>query len=41
MPILELGAGDGSLMLRLAKQRKGQWPQVAVTLLDRRRVSTR
>src|SRR5260221_14794624 len=35
--ILELGAGDGSLMLRLAKQRKAQWPNVAVTLLDRQK----
>jgi len=33
--ILELGAGDGSLMLRVAKQRKSNWPNVAVTLLDR------
>ncbi|MEO7760711.1 MAG: hypothetical protein ABIS68_02235 [Casimicrobiaceae bacterium] len=33
--ILELGAGDGSLMLRIAKQRKLVWPSVAVTLLDR------
>jgi len=33
--ILDLGAGDGSLMLRVAKQRKSEWPNVAVTLLDR------
>jgi 2-polyprenyl-3-methyl-5-hydroxy-6-metoxy-1,4-benzoquinol methylase len=33
--ILDLGAGDGSLMLRVAKQRKTRWPNVAVTLLDR------
>src|SRR4051794_3460879 len=33
--ILDLGAGDGSLMLRVAKQRKVRWPHVAVTLLDR------
>lgn len=34
--ILDLGAGDGSLMLRVAKQRKSHWPDVAVTLLDRK-----
>jgi len=33
--ILDLGAGDGSLMLRVAKQRRLRWPNVAVTLLDR------
>lgn len=33
--ILELGAGDGSLMLRLARRRAGRWPEVKVTLLDR------
>ena len=33
--IIELGAGDGSLMLRIAKHRKKKWPNVAVTLLDR------
>ncbi len=33
--ILELGAGDGSLMLRLARQRAARWPGVNVTLLDR------
>jgi hypothetical protein len=37
--ILELGAGDGSLMLRIAKHRKAQWPNVAVTLLDRQNAS--
>jgi hypothetical protein len=36
--ILELGAGDGSLMLRIAKHRKKRWPNVAVTLLDRQNV---
>lgn len=35
--ILDLGAGDGSLMLRVAKQRKSRWPDVAVTLLDRQK----
>jgi hypothetical protein len=33
--LLELGAGDGSLMLRLALRRASQWPGVRVTLLDR------
>jgi hypothetical protein len=33
--MLELGAGDGSLMLRLARQRAAHWPDVQVTLLDR------
>jgi Methyltransferase domain len=33
--LIELGAGDGSLMLRLAQRRAGRWPDVHVTLLDR------
>ena len=33
--LLELGAGDGSLMLRLAQKRAARWPNVRVTLLDR------
>lgn len=33
--ILELGAGDGSLMLRLARRRAVRWPDVNLTLLDR------
>jgi hypothetical protein len=33
--VLELGAGDGSLMLRLAQRRAARWPGVNVTLLDR------
>jgi hypothetical protein len=33
--MLELGAGDGSLMLRVAERRAAHWPGVAVTLLDR------
>lgn len=33
--ILELGAGDGSLMLRLARRRAARWPGVNLTLLDR------
>jgi hypothetical protein len=33
--LLELGAGDGALMLRLAQRRQTDWPDVRVTLLDR------
>lgn len=33
--VLELGAGDGSLMLRIAKQVAQSWPAVELTLLDR------
>ncbi|MEO6066304.1 MAG: hypothetical protein ABIP49_11055 [Lysobacterales bacterium] len=33
--LVELGAGDGSLMLRIARQRKAQWPGMRLTLLDR------
>ncbi len=33
--MLELGAGDGSLALRLARKRATQWPPVSLTLLDR------
>ena len=33
--ILELGAGDGSMMLRLAQRRAANWPGLKVTLLDR------
>ena len=33
--LLELGAGDGSLMLRLAQKRAARWPNVNLTLLDR------
>ena len=33
--LLELGAGDGSLMLRLARRRAARWPDVGVMLLDR------
>ena len=32
--IVELGAGDASLMLRLARQRAKRWPRVRVGLLD-------
>lgn len=33
--VLELGAGDGSLMLRIARQVGSSWPAVDLTLLDR------
>jgi len=36
--VLELGAGDGSMMLRLARRRARRWPNVRVTLLDRLQV---
>ena len=35
MRIVELGAGDGSLALRIARSRARHWPGVALTLLDR------
>jgi hypothetical protein len=33
--IAELGAGDGSLLLRLAKRKARKWPGVTLTLVDR------
>ncbi len=33
--LLELGAGDSSLMLRLAQEQAACWPAIDVTLLDR------
>jgi SAM-dependent methyltransferase len=33
--ILEIGAGDGSLLLRFARTRHAEWPGVELTLLDR------
>lgn len=32
--LVELGSGDGTMMLRLAKSRARRWPDVQVTLLD-------
>jgi len=32
--ILELGAGDGTLLLRLARSHASHWPEVELTLLD-------
>ncbi len=39
--ILELGAGDGSLMLGVACALKGTWPPVDLTLLDRQNLVER
>lgn len=36
--LIELGAGDGTLMLRLARALRPHWKGVALTLLDRQRV---
>jgi len=36
--IVELGAGDGTLLLRLALRRAPQWPGVEVTAVDRQNV---
>ncbi len=38
--ILELGAGDGSLMLRVAEARSPAWSKVEITLLDRQPLVT-
>jgi hypothetical protein len=32
--LIELGGGDGTLLLRLARRRAHRWPKTAVTLLD-------
>ena len=39
--IVELGAGDGTIMLKLAEQMYRKWPEVHVTLVDRQRVVAR
>ena len=39
--IVELGAGDGTIMLKLAEQMYREWPDVRVTLVDRQRVVAR
>lgn len=33
-PLIELGAGDGSLALRLAQRLSGRWPKLTLGLLD-------
>jgi hypothetical protein len=38
--ILELGAGDGAFMLRVARRLAPAWPRVTVTLLDRQDLMT-
>lgn len=38
--IIELGAGDGSLMLRLGRRLARHWPDVAIILVDRQDVVT-
>lgn len=38
--VLEIGAGDGSLMLGVAQALAGAWPKVALTLLDRQALVT-
>lgn len=38
--LLELGAGDGTVMLGVAQALKAHWPAVELTLLDRQRLVT-
>ncbi len=38
--IVELGAGDGTLALALAKKLSARWPHVELTLLDQQRLVT-
>ena len=38
--VLEIGAGDGSLMLGVAQDLDRAWPKVALTLLDRQALVT-
>jgi hypothetical protein len=38
--IVELGAGDGDFLLRVAQKTSSRWPNVNVTLLDRQKVVT-
>jgi 2-polyprenyl-3-methyl-5-hydroxy-6-metoxy-1,4-benzoquinol methylase len=38
--IVELGAGDGDFLLRVAKKISPRWPGVSVTLLDHKKVVT-
>lgn len=40
MRILELGAGDGSLLLGVARSLASQWPAVQLGLLDRQNIVT-
>ena len=36
--IIELGAGDGNFLLRVAQKTSARWPKVNVTLLDRQKI---
>lgn len=38
--IVELGAGDGEFMLRVARRLAGAWPEVELTLVDRQETTT-
>lgn len=38
--ILELGAGDGTLLLGVARSMAARWPQVQLSLLDRQDIAT-
>jgi len=38
--IVELGAGDGTLLLRLARRRAPKWPGVEATVVDRQNLIT-
>jgi len=40
LQVLELGAGDGSLMLGVARELVGEWAAVRLTLLDRQNLVT-
>jgi hypothetical protein len=39
--IIELGAGDGTFMLAVARRLAKRWPQVRLTFLDRQNIVTR
>src|SRR5882757_1750150 len=39
--ILDLGAGDGTFMLSVARRLAARWPAVTVTLLDRQNIVSR
>src|SRR4026209_1403253 len=38
--VVEIGAGDGTFALSLAKALSGRWPNVELTLLDQQRLVT-
>jgi len=41
LEVLEIGAGDGTLMLGVARRLQPRWPRVNLTLLDRQRCVSR